>query len=91
MEFTNEEKDRINLLYGTDFKDITPEDAILIGRFEAWKATQESEHRAKMNALEEETQAHIEAAQAQHEQAMNNLAELHAMAIARLERLQDGI
>ena len=91
MDFTNEEKERINQLYGTDFKDITPEDAALIGRFEAWKATQESEHQAKMKAIEDEMQAHVEAAQAQHEQAMNNLAELHAMAIARLERLQDGI
>lgn len=91
MDFTNAEKERINQLYGTDFKDITPEDALLIGRFEAWKATQESEHQAKMKALEDEATARMEATQAQHEQAMNNLAELHAMAIARLERIEDGI
>ena len=28
-EFTKEEIDRINLLYGTDFKDVTPEDVKL--------------------------------------------------------------
>ena len=42
MDFTNAEKERINQLYGTDFENITPEDALLIGRWEAWKATQES-------------------------------------------------
>ena len=91
MDFTNAEKERINQLYGTDFENITPEDALLIGRWEAWKATQESEHQAKMKAIEDEAAARMEATRAQHKQAMDNLAELHAMAIARLERLQVGI
>ena len=91
MDFTVEEKDRINLLYGTDFKDITPDDAMLIGRWEAWKATQESEHQAKIAAIEAEVAARLEATEKQAKIAENNLAELHAMALARLERLQDGI
>ena len=91
MEFTVEEKDRINLLYGTDFKDITPADAMLIGRWEAHKALKENEHQAKIAAIEAETAARLEATEKQAKQAADNLAELHEIALARLERLQDGI
>lgn len=91
MEFTNEEKERINQLYGTDFKDITPNDALLIGRWEAWKATQESEHRAKIEALKAESNVKAQYAQEEHEQAMHNLQELHDAALKRLEMVENGI
>lgn len=91
MEFTNEEKERINQLYGTDFKDITPDDALLIGRWEAWKATQESEHRAKIEALKTESDIKAQYAQEEHEKAMNDLQELYDAALKRLEMIEDGI
>ena len=59
MDFTNEEKERINQLYGNDFQDIAPEDAQLIARWEAWKAVQESEHQAKLQAMQDEANAKI--------------------------------
>ena len=90
MDFTNEEKERINQLYGNDFKDIKPEDAQLIARWESWKATQEDEHRAKIEALEIESTARLEAAKNQAEFAMRTLQELHDKAIKRYERMSDG-
>lgn len=90
MDFTNEEKERINQLYGNDFKDITPEDAALVGRWEAWKATNESEHQAKLDAIKAETEMKLENARRESEQAMNNLEELKNAALARLEGIDNG-
>lgn len=90
-EFTVAEKDRINRLYGTDFADITPDDVALIARFERWKAINEAKFQAEIELKQQESQARIEATQAQHEQAMNNLRELQQAALKRLERIEDGI
>lgn len=90
-EFTVAEKDRINLLYGTDFADITPDDVTLIARFERWKAVNEAKFQAEIELKQQESQARIEATQAQHEQAMSNLRELQQAALERLERIEDGI
>ena len=90
-KFTKEEKDRINQLYGTDFKGITPEDAMLIGRWEVWRATQKADYQAKLDAMNAETQAKIDQNNKIFNQAMDNLTELHNLAVARFERLQDGI
>lgn len=87
MDFTNEEKERINQLYGNDFADITPDDAQLIARWESWKATQESEHMAKLQAFETEAQAKVEDSKRLSDKAMENLEELKNAALARLERL----
>ena len=87
MEFTVEEKDRISLLYGTDFKDITPEDAQLIGRWEAFKAVTTSKHQAELKALEESAQERALATQLECQQALTNLQELHDLAIARFEAI----
>ena len=90
MDFTQEEKERINQLYGTDFKDITPEDALLIGRWEAWKATQESEHQAKIEAIKAETELKLKQSETEFAQAMRNLNELHQAALKRLEVFDNG-
>lgn len=87
MEFTNEEKERINQLYGNDFKDITPDDASLIGRWEAWKAVQENEHRAKIAQYEAEANAKMENSKRIADKAMEDLETLKNVALARLERL----
>ena len=90
MEFTNEEKERINQLYGNDFKDIKPEDAQLIARWESWKATQEDEHRAKIEALEAESAARLEAITNEANYSMETLRELHDLAVARYKGVDDG-
>ena len=87
MEFTNAEQERINQLYGNDFKDITPDDAQLIARWESWKATQDLEYRAKTDALKAETQAKMEESKRIADKAMADLEELKLAALARLERL----
>ena len=88
MEFTNAEQERINQLYGNDFKDITPEDANLIARWEAFKAVQKSEHKAKLKAYEDEATAKVEESKRIADKAMSDLEELKNAALARLERLE---
>ena len=89
--FTNEEKQRIDVLYGNGFVDITPEDAALIGRWESYKAIKKSEHQATLKAIEEQMQETMLTTRLEHEQAMSNLQELQARALERLERIEDGI
>ena len=89
-EFTNEEKERINKLYGNDFKDIKPEDAELIGRWERMKAQEEEEHRAKLEALEAETKEKLENVKRQAAYAMESLKIKRDNAKARLERIENG-
>lgn len=90
MEFTNEEKERINQLYGNDFADITPDDALLIGRWEAWKATEDEKHKAEMESMRELSETRINASREEHELAMNNLEELHRLAVERFKAVSDG-
>ena len=90
-EFTKAELERINQLYGTDFEGITPQDALLIGRWEAHKARQDEEFKAQMQAYADEAQARIEANSEQAQQAFANLNELHERALAHLERVENGI
>ena len=88
FEFTNEEKQRIDVLYGTDFADIKPEDAALIARWEQYKAVNDAEAKAKTEALKSETEANIAQSKKTAEKARKSLNELKKAAIARLERLQ---
>lgn len=90
-EFSKAELERINQLYGSDFEGITPDDAMLIGRWEAHKARRDEEFRAKVKALETEAAARIENNNTITEQAFANLNELHERALAHLERVEDGI
>ena len=90
MDFTNEEKERITQLYGNDFADITPDDALLIGRWEAWKATTEAAYQAQMQSIKEQTDAVVIETRSLYEQARNNLQTLQNAALARLERFDDG-
>ena len=87
-EFTNEEKYRIDALYGTDFEDITPEDAQLIARYEAYKAKEDERIQAEIKTMQAETEQRLAYAKEQQKQAMDNLNELHERALARLERLE---
>ena len=89
-EFTKAEIERINQLYGHDFEGITPDDAMLIGRFEAVKAVKADEHRAKVQAIEAESAQRMELAAEEHKAAMTNLQALKEMALKRLERSNNG-
>ena len=89
-EFTKAEIERINQLYGNDFKDITPDDAMLIGRFEANKALQENEYQEKIKAIQTESETKLQHMKEEHEAAMSNLEFLHAKAVSRLERVENG-
>ena len=90
MDFTNEEKERITQLYGNDFADITPEDAQLIGRWEAWKATTEASYQAQMQSIKEQTETIVTETRSLYEQAKSTLETLQNAALARLERFNDG-
>lgn len=90
-DFTNEEKDRINELYASDFADITPDDALLIARFEQSKALNDAEFQAQQDALQAETQAKIDLSAEYYEQAITNLNEQHEAAMRRLGAFNDGI
>ena len=90
-DFTNEQKQRIDYLYGNDFKDITPDDAMLIAQWEQAKALNDAEFQAKISAIEAETQAKVENSREMHEQAMSNLKEMHQAAMKRLESVENGI
>lgn len=87
-EFTNDEKCRIDALYGTDFENITPEDAQLIARYEAYKAKEDEKIQAEIKAIQDESAQRLEYAKEQQKQAMDNLNELHARALARIERME---
>ena len=89
-EFTKEEIERINTLYGTDFKDITPDDAMLIGRFEAWKAINDAEFKTRCDAIQVENEVKLQHSQEQHDVAMQTLEALRDAALARLESAQNG-
>ena len=90
MEFTQAEKERINQLYGNDFEGITPDDALLIGRWESWKALNEDEHKAKIEAIKAESDLKLEQSKTEFQQAIDNLRELHDRAVERLENLSNG-
>lgn len=88
-EFTKAEIERINQLYGTDFKDITPDDAMLIGRVEAYKAMQDAEYKARIKAIEEEAELRRQQSIEEHEQAMANLETLAKVSRERLKAVED--
>ena len=90
MDFTNEEKQRIDQLYGNDFKDIMPDDALLIARWEAWKATNEEMHQREMEELKRKTDEQISMLEKKSEEALTLLHELKERAIERFERLDNG-
>ena len=87
-EFTVDERDRINLLYASDFKDATPDDFKLIRRWEAENAKREAEHNAKMELLQNESNEKLRIATEQAQHAMNALDELKEAALTRLKAVE---
>ena len=90
MDFSNDEKRRIDVLYGTGFAGITPEDGALIARWEAYKAKTAEEYELKQQALYNETEAKIDHSRELVEQTISTLEELRNRAVARLEMIDNG-
>lgn len=88
--FTNSEKERINQLYGNDFADITPDDALLIARWESAKATAQALYSEQTRLMQEESELRKKQCAEQHEIAMQNLNTQLEMAKARLKAVEDG-
>lgn len=80
-QFTNEELERINQLYGNDFKGITADDASLIARWERDRARFEALASRKAELMQQETAAKIEIAKQEYADAKARLDELHALAV----------
>ena len=91
-EFTNEEKHRIDLLYGQDFdaKDMTPDDVKLIQRWEKWKAEQNAELQARIEAVKNESASNIERADAAAKTMQKNLKEFASKARKRYKELRQN-
>ena len=88
-KFTAEETDRINVLYGTNFKgEVTADDIALIARFEYMKAYNDIETQMKENETSTKLKRDADNAQSMFSQAMENMRELHELAIARMERME---
>ena len=87
-EFTTEERERINLLYGTDFKDATPDDFKLIQRWEAYRAKTDAEFKAKNEMLKAELEEKTRIASQQALYAMETLDNLKEAALARLKAVE---
>ena len=90
MDFTKAEKERINQLYGNDFKDIKPDDALLIARWEQFKAENDANFNEMTRAIQEETRARLEECKKTSDLARENLKELHDLAKARYARFENG-
>lgn len=89
-EFTKEEQQRINVLYGTDFKDATPDDFKLISRWERYKAVTDEKYQLEKQAIEQVTQAKIELATEKEKAAIDVLKAKADTARARLEQVRNG-
>lgn len=88
-EFTKAEIERINQLYGNDFEGITPDDAKLIGRWEAQKAANSEIVKAQTEAIRSESKARVKQSEELHKIAKSNLETLHDAAVARWEAVKN--
>ena len=73
-DFTIDEKHRIDELYGNSFEGATPDDFALISRWERMKALADVKSSEQMRLMREEVEARVEAAHAQRDLALAQLA-----------------
>ena len=91
MEFTNEEKDRINKLYGNDFKgELTPDDVKLIANWEHYKIENDMEYQLKIKEQDEIAARKIEIAENLAAIARKNLNEFAQRSRERWEQVRYG-
>ena len=89
-EFTNEEKHRIDVIYGEDFKELTADDVKLIQKWEAYKAQQDAIVQAQKDAIEKEMKTRITECKKTEKLARDILNEQATAAFGRLERVLNG-
>ena len=89
-DFTNEEKERINQLYGNDFAETTYDDIQLIIRWEYSKGVHDGANSEEARLMREKTQADIDKAQAEADLARAEFEALVNKAKARYEEVSDN-
>ena len=89
-DFTNEEKHRIDVIYGNDFKDLTIDDVKLIQKYEAYKARNDEIVQAKIKAIEAESAAQIKETKKTEKLARDILTAKAEAARERWEVLRNG-
>lgn len=88
-EFTKTERARIDYLYGSDFEgDITQDDIKLISRFEYARAYEDIQAEIKREQTANDSKRDLENAQMLCDQALANMQEQQARALARLDALE---
>ena len=88
-EFTKVEIERINYLYGNDFKgELTAIDVKLIARFEYARAKEDIESDINRKEHKEDIENNLEAMRSIKEQAIANLESIQKYALSRLESLE---
>lgn len=73
-DFTIDEKHRIDELYGSGFEGASSDDFALIARWEHMKAIADVKASEQMRLMREEVKARVEAAHAQRDLALAQLA-----------------
>ena len=89
-EFTNEDKRRIDALYASDFKDVTPDDIALIQRYERYRAIEDAKVQAELQAIMDEANAQVEETRKTAQLAREQLEEQARRSRERWEMLRNG-
>lgn len=89
-EFTNEEKRRIDMLYASDFKDVTADDIALIQRYERYRAIEDAKVQAELQAIMDEANAQVEETRKTAQLAREQLEEQARRSRERWEALRNG-
>lgn len=89
-EFSNEEKRRIDMLYASDFKDVTADDIALIQRYERYRAIEDAKVQAELKAIMDEANAQVEETRKTAQLAREQLEEQARRSRERWEALRNG-
>ena len=89
-DFTNEEKERINAIYGNDFKDLDPEDVQLVIRWEKAKAYDKAVQDEVSQAAKAAAQAETERCNAEADYYREKLARLAEDAKKRFKEVSSN-
>lgn len=89
-DFTNEEKERINQLYGNEFAEASYDDIQLIIRWEYSKGVYDGVNSEEARLMREKTQADIDKTRAEADLARAEFEALVNKAKARYEEVSDN-
>lgn len=89
-EFTESERAIINDVHRRELIDMTPEEVRLYGEWTAFKARNDAEILARVEACEAEAQAAIETRRKTENAALDTLEALKELALAKLKAVENG-